>query len=73
MIGVLLTSTCFFPGIDKQTFSDRVEELAHSISTLEKYVHQPFELIVADNSIFESTEDYNEIPRVGIERLLTED
>jgi hypothetical protein len=50
MIGVLLTSTCFYPGTDGQSFSDRVQELCHSISTLDKYVPRPFELIIADNS-----------------------
>ncbi len=126
MIGVLMTSTCHYPGIDKQPFSDRVEELCHSMSTLERCISQPFELIVADNSpadcvptekilnlrprrtlflrstenegkpiggfiknkrsglgltvteylrrdhnpIFETTEDYDRIPRVEIEDLL---
>tara|TARA_B100000315_G_scaffold28481_1_gene24273 strand:+ start:9995 stop:10789 length:795 start_codon:yes stop_codon:yes gene_type:complete len=50
MLGVLLTSTCYYENIDKETFSDRVEELVNNIVTLEKHVNQPFELIVADNS-----------------------
>ena len=50
MIGVLLTSTCYYKNIDKKIFSDRVEELVNNITTLEKYIKQPFELIIADNS-----------------------
>ena len=50
MLGVLLTSTCHYKNIDKETFSDRVEELANNIVNLEKHIHQPFELIIADNS-----------------------
>jgi hypothetical protein len=50
MIGVLLTSTCFYNGIDEKTFEDRIEELLVNILSLKKHVNQEFELIIADNS-----------------------
>ena len=57
-IGVLLTSTCYStsyfekvdPKIVPDMFKSRVEELVKSISKLSDYIHQPFELIIADNS-----------------------
>ncbi|MBI5814761.1 MAG: hypothetical protein HZB29_04040 [Nitrospinae bacterium] len=50
MIGVLLTSTCWYEGIDKETFAARVEELVKCITTLRGHISQPYELIIADNS-----------------------
>jgi len=50
MIGVLLTSTCYYPNIEKQTFADRVDELAYSINRLDNHIRSPYELIIADNS-----------------------
>ncbi len=50
MIGVLLTSTCYYEGIDSQTFSDRVEELVQCIVSVKEHIRSPYELIIADNS-----------------------
>lgn len=50
MIGVLLTSTCWYDGIDKDTFAARVEELVKCIFALSGHISQPYELIIADNS-----------------------
>lgn len=50
MIGVLLTSTCYYEGIDRKTFAGRVEELVTSIKSLDKHIRAPYELIIADNS-----------------------
>ncbi|GMT42854.1 MAG: hypothetical protein IEMM0002_1265 [bacterium] len=50
MIGVLLTSTCYYDGIDKKTFSERVQELLDSILSLKRRIRTPYELIIADNS-----------------------
>ena len=50
MIGVLLTSTCYYEGIDKPTFADRVEELVKCIASIKEHIRAPYELIIADNS-----------------------
>lgn len=50
MIGVLLTSTCYYDGIEQDTFADRVEELVSSIKSLKEHIRVPYELIIADNS-----------------------
>ncbi|VAX25321.1 hypothetical protein MNBD_NITROSPINAE02-666 [hydrothermal vent metagenome] len=50
MIGVLLTSTCYFRGISKKQLNERCEDLANCIVSLPKHIDQPYELIIADNS-----------------------
>jgi len=50
MTGVLLTSTCYYDGIDRKSFTDRVEELVKCILSLKNRVSEPYELIIADNS-----------------------
>lgn len=50
MIGVLLTSSCFYEGISKEDFSCRVQELISSILSLKEHIRSPYELIIADNS-----------------------
>ncbi len=50
MIGVLLTSTCWYEGITKEIFGARVEELVNSIIAVKQHIRGPYELIIADNS-----------------------
>lgn len=50
MIGVLLTSTCWYEGITKEVYSDRVHELADCIRSVKARVRGPYEMIIADNS-----------------------
>ena len=50
MIGVLLTSTCYYEGIEPECFSDRVQELVKSITSLKNHIRGEYELIIADNS-----------------------
>ncbi len=50
MIGVLLTSTCWYEGVTKEVFAARVEELVTCIAGVKQHIRQPYELIIADNS-----------------------
>ncbi|MFQ5558985.1 MAG: hypothetical protein ACE5FU_00170 [Nitrospinota bacterium] len=50
MLGVLLTSTCYYPGIQKNVYVDRIDELVRSILSLKLHIKTPYELMILDNS-----------------------